>query len=141
MLWIGRIRFVVGGLSFCSLRWSGRIRIVVCQVFNLLFFVCSYLFSCARRWEVVFIDLCVVLINLWDSFSQIRPSVVSIVAQGVPVVGVGVEVFVYSFALLGRPGFFFTKSEERISSAISRVVFVDFLDSAVVLCKAKATYV
>src|SRR6266850_2118384 len=99
------------------------------------------LFSCARGWEIVFVDLCVVLINLWDSFSQVWSSVVSIVAQGVPVVGVGVEVFVYSFALLGRPSFFFTKSEERVSSAISRIVFVDFLDSAVVLCKAKTSCV
>ena len=58
-------------------------------------------------------------------------------AQGVPVVGVGVEVFVYSFALLGRPSFFFAKSEERISSAVGWVVFINFLDSAVSLCKAK----
>jgi len=94
-----------------------------------------------RGWEVVFIDLCVVLINLWDSFSQVWSSVGPIVAQGVPVVGVGVEIFVYSFALFGRPSFFFAKYEERISSAIHWIVFIDFLDSAVVLCKAKTSYV
>jgi len=117
--------------------WSGRIGIVVGQVFDLFLCFCSYLFSCARGWEVVFIDLCVVLINLWDSFSQVWSSVGSIVAQGIPVVGVGVEVFVYSFALSGRPGFFFAESKERISSAIGQVVFVNFLNSAVVLCETE----
>jgi len=63
------------------------------------------------------------------------------VAQGVPVVGVGVEMFVYSFALLGSPSLFFTKSKERISSAVGWIVFIDLLDSAVVLCKAKTSYV
>src|SRR6266850_6722133 len=133
---VGRIGFVISGVSFFSLCWIDRIRIVVSHVFDLFFFVCSYLFSCLRGWEVIFIDLCVVLINLWDSFTQVWPSVGSIVAQGVPVVGVGVEVFVYSFALLGSPGFFFAKSKERVSSSVSRIVFVDFLNSAVVLCKA-----
>jgi len=63
------------------------------------------------------------------------------VAQGVPVVGIGVEMFVYSFALLGSPSFFFAESEERISSAVGWIVFIDFLNSTVVLCKAKASYV
>jgi len=141
LFWVGRVGLVVGGLSVCIFRCNRRIGIVVCQVFNLFLFVCSYLLSCARGWEVVFVDLCVVLINLWDSFSQVWPSVISIVAQGVPVIGVGVEVFVYPFRFLGRPSFFFAKSEECISSTISWVVLVDFLDSAVVLCKAKATWV
>src|SRR6267142_1981777 len=98
-------------MSFFSLLWIGRVGIVVGQVFGLFFFVCSYLFSCSRGQEVVSIDLCVVLINLWDSFSQVWLSVGSIVAQGVPIVAVGVEVFVYSFAPLGSPDFVFTKSE------------------------------
>jgi len=62
-------------------------------------------------------------------------------AQGVPVIGVGVEVFVYSFALLGRPSFFFAKSKECVSSTISQIVFIDFLNSAVVLRKAEASNV
>src|SRR6266850_262034 len=139
--WIGRIRFVISGMSFPCLLWVCRVGIVVGHVFDLFLFVCSYLFSCSRGWEVVFIDLCVVLINLWDSFSQVWPSVGSIVAQGEPVIGVGVEVFVYSFALLGSPGFFFTKSKECVSSSVSWIVFIDFLDSAVVLCKAETSYV
>jgi len=61
--------------------------------------------------------------------------------QGVPVIGVGIEVFVYSFALLGSPSFFFAKSEERISSAISRIIFINFLNSAVAFQKAEASYV
>ena len=62
-------------------------------------------------------------------------------AQGVPVIAVGVEVFVYSFALSGNPEFFFTESEERVSSSVSRIVFIDFLNSAVGLRKAETAYV
>ena|SRR6266850_3788557 len=136
LLWVGRIGFVVSRVSCLCLLWFG---IVVGQVFNWFFFVCSYLFSCSRGWEVVFIDLCVVLINLWDSFSQVWPSVRLIVAQGVPVVVVGVKVFVYSFALSGSPDFVFTVSEECISSLIGWIVFVDFLNFAIGFCKAEAT--
>src|SRR6266850_2380315 len=127
--WIGRIRFVISGMSFPCLLWVGRVGIVVGQVFDLFLFVCSYLFSCSRGWEIVFIDLCVVLINLWDLFSQVWPSVGSVMAQGIPVVAVGVKVFVYSFALLCSPGFVFAESEERVASSVGWVVFIDFLNS------------
>src|SRR6267142_69093 len=126
-------------MSFFSLLRVGRVGIVVGQVFDLFLFVCSYLFSCSRGWEVVFIDLCVVLINLWDSFSQIWLSVGSIVGQGIPVVAIGVKVFVYSFALLGSPDFVFTESKECITSSVGRVIFINFLDFAIGLRKAKAT--
>src|SRR6267142_6407618 len=136
---VGRIGFVISGVSFFSLCWIDRIRIVVSHVFDLFFFVCSYLFSCLRGWEVIFIDLCVVLINLWDSFSQVWPSVGPIVAQGVPVIAVGVEMFVYSFALLGSPDFVFTESEECITSSVGWIVFIDFLNSAVGLRKVETS--
>src|SRR6266850_432268 len=123
---IGRIRFVVSRVSLLCLFRVGWIGVVVGQVFDLFLFVCSYLFSCSRGWEIIFIDLCVVLINLWDSFSQVWFIVGSIVAQGIPVVGVGIEMFIYSFALLGSPSFFFAESEERISSAVGWIVFIDF---------------
>src|SRR6267142_6299363 len=141
LLWVGGIGFVISYVGFLGLLWVGRIGIVVGQVFDLFSFVFSYLFSCSRGWKVVFVDLCVVLINLWDSFSQVRSSAHSVVAQGVPVIGVGVEVFVYPFALLGCPSFFFTESEERVSSAVGWIVFVDLLDPTVVLCKAKTSCV
>src|SRR6266850_6750087 len=126
-------------MSFLSLLWVGRVGIVVGQVFDLFLFVCSYLFSCSRGWEIVFIDLCVVLINLWDSFSQVWPSVDSIMAQGIPVIAVGVEVFVHSFALLSTPNFVLTVSKERITSSVGWVVFVDLLNSAIGLRKAETT--
>jgi len=63
------------------------------------------------------------------------------VAQGVPVIGVGVKVFIYSFALFGSPDFFFTKPEERISSSIGWVVFIDLLDSAIGFRKTEASSV
>jgi len=61
------------------------------------------------------------------------------VAQGVPVIAVGVEIFVYSFALLGSPDFVFTKSEERVASSVGWIIFIDFLDSAVGLREAETT--
>jgi len=90
-----------------------------------------------RGWEVVFITLCVVLINLWDSFSQIWFPVGSVVGQGVPDVAFSVEVFIYSFTLFGSPDLVFAESEERISSLVGWVVFINFLDFAISLCKAK----
>ena len=92
-----------------------------------------------RGWKVVFINLCVVLINLWDSFSQIWLPVGSIVGQGVPVVAFTVKVFVYCFTLSGSPDVVLAESKERISSSVSWVVFVDFLDFAIGLCKAKTS--
>src|SRR6266850_7609773 len=128
-------------MSFFSLLWAGRVGIVVGQVFDLFLFVRSYLFSCSRGWEIVFVDLCVVFFNLWDSSSQVWLSVVSIMAQGVPVIAIAVEVFVYSFALFSNPKFVLAKSEERIASSVGWVVFIDFLNSAIGLCKAETTCV
>jgi len=60
------------------------------------------------------------------------------VAQSIPIIGIGVEVFVYSFALLGSPDFFFAESKECISSLVSWIVFVDFLNSVVGFRKTEA---
>src|SRR6266850_6162636 len=126
-------------MGFFGLFRIRGVGIIIHKVFGLFLFICSYLFSCSRGWKVIFIDLCVVLINLWDSFSQVRFSVGAIVGQGIPVVAFSVEVFIYCFALPSSPDFVFTESEECITSSVSRVVFIYFLNFAVCLCKAKAT--
>jgi len=59
--------------------------------------------------------------------------------QGVPVVAVGVKVFVYCFALSCSPDFVLTESEECVTSSVGWVVLIDFLDFTVRLRKAKAT--
>ena len=114
-----------------------RVGIIVCQIFRLFSLIFGWFFSQSGRWEVIFIDLCVVLINLGYSFAQIWLSVGLVVRQGVPVIAFTVKVFVYCFTLFSSPNFFLTEYEECIAFSIGWVVLVDFLDFAVSLCEVE----
>jgi len=90
-----------------------------------------------RRWDVIFVHLCVILVNLGYSFSQVWSSVDSVMREGIPVIAFIVKVFVYCFALLCSPDIVFTESEECISSLIGWVIALDHLDFGVVFSETK----